>query len=316
MTDFLLHLGTLSLGGGAAVLLLVLAGQMSRKRYAARWRCQAWGILCILMILPVPLFCLPAPIQAPSALIRLQIPSDAALPHRTAPESEERPPLLPAGGETAGGGSVRPTGTPSAQAAAHPSAPQASQAPAGPVRPTFSVPAPLLVLWPAGAAVLLARHWTAHLRFCRWLRRWAVPVTDPETTRAFRRTGDRLGLRRRPGLLSCPGLASPMLCGLFRPLLLLPQEFPQGQALELTLEHELTHYRRRDVWWKALALLANAVHWFNPLMWWMVRRLEYDLELACDDAVLQNCGQAGRLVYGRTVLDTLEALAARSSKGG
>lgn len=84
--------------------------------------------------------------------------------------------------------------------------------------------------------------------------------------------------------------------------------------MELTLDHELTHYRRRDVWRKALALLANAVHWFNPLMWWMVRRVEYDLELACDDAVLQDRGQAGRAVYGRTVLDTLEALTTRSSK--
>lgn len=179
------------------------------------------------------------------------------------------------------------------------------------VRPAFSVPVLLLGLWLTGAAVLLAYHGIAHLRLCRWIRRWAVPVTDPDTLGAFRSAGARLGLRRSPGLLRCPRLATPMLCGLLRPLLLLPEQPPAGEALELTLEHELTHFRHRDVWRKALALLANAIHWFNPLMWWMVRRMAYDLELACDDAVLQAHGQAGRVLYGRTVLEALEALSPR-----
>ena len=305
MTDFLTRLGTLSLGGGVAVLLLTLAGRMSRKRYAARWRCRAWGILCLLMVLPIPVFSLPIPVQTPSALIYLQIPSGHTVPDRPPLETGERRPDLQVNGGQADGGTSHPTDRVPSQSSVQESEP---------VGTFFPIPTRLLGLWLTGIAVLLVRHSVAHLRFCRWLRRWAVPVTDPETVLAFNTAGNRLRLHRRPALMRCPGLTSPMLCGLLRPLLLLPQEGPQGEALELTLDHELTHYRRRDVWRKALALLANAVHWFNPLMWWMVRRVEYDLELACDDAVLQNRGQAGRVVYGRTVLDTLEALTTRSSK--
>ena len=315
MTDFLARLGTLSLGGGVAVLLLIGAGRMSRNRYAARWRCRAWSILCLLMILPVPMFALPNPVKTPSTLIRLQLPADHAVSNRPTLETGERQPDPQDNGGHAAGNPASPTGTTSAQSPQHQSTPQVSQVPQTPAAAavhSFSVPAMLLAIWVTGMVVLLVRHVAAHLIFCRWLKRWAAPVTDREIIQVFRRTGDRLGLRRRPALLSCPGLASPMLCGLFRPVLLLPQRETHGEELELTLEHELTHYRRRDVWWKALALLANAVHWFNPFMWWMVRRVEYDLELACDDAVLQTRGQAGRAVYGRTVLDALEALSAQS----
>lgn len=302
MTDFLIRLGTLSLGGGVAVLLLLFAGRVSRKRYSARWRCQAWGILCLLMVLPIPLFCFPAPIQAPSVLIHLDIPSDAAVPDHPFWASGEQASVLPADSERASGDAAQSTD-------ALPD--QAPQTPAEPIRPAVSVPTLLLGLWLTGLAVLLAYHGISHFRLCLWVRRWAVPVTDPETLQTFHSTGDRLGLRRRPALLRCPRLASPMLCGLTRPLLLLPEQPPAGEALQLTLEHELTHFRHRDVWRKALALLANGVHWFNPLMWWMVRRMAYDLELACDDAVLQTHGQAGRAVYGRTVLEALEALSTR-----
>lgn len=303
MTDFLIRLGTLSLGGGAAVLLLLLAGRVSRKRYSARWRCQAWGMLCLLMVLPIPAFCIPAPIQTPSALIRLDIPSDGTVRDRLLWAYGENAPDLPADSGPANGDAAPLADTLNAQAL---------RPPADPIRPAVSVPALLLGLWLTGMVLLLTCYGIAHLRLCRWVRRWAAPVTDPDTLQVFRSAGDRLGLRRRPGLLCCPRLGSPMLCGLTRPLLLLPEQPPTGEALELTLEHELTHFRHRDVWRKALALLASTVHWFNPLMWWMVRRMAYDLELACDDAVLQTHGQAGRAMYGRTVLEALEALGTRS----
>lgn len=313
MTDFLGRLGALSLGGGAAALLLIGAEYMSRNRYAARWRRRAWSILCLLMLLPIPLFSLPAPIQAPATLISLHLPASHTILNQPSLERGEQQPD-PQAGEHAADDPTSPAEVSSGRPGAHPSQPQATQTPVAPAARSFSMSALLLALWLTGMFALLARHLVVHLLFRRWLRRWAAPVTVPEIVQAFRRSGDKLGLRRRPALLACPGLASPMLCGLLRPTLLLPQEGPRGEALELALEHELTHYRRRDVWWKALALLANAAHWFNPLMWWMVRRMEHNLELACDDAVLQTRGKAERAVYGRTVLYTLEALSARSSR--
>ena len=124
-------------------------------------------------------------------------------------------------------------------------------------------------------------------RTLRWLKRWAAPVTGGEAIAAFNQLGNRLGLDRRPRLLVCQGLKAPMLAGLLRPAILLPQEGVSGETLGFSLLHELTHYRRRDVWLKTLALWVNALHWFNPLMWYMVRLVERDTELACDEDALR-----------------------------
>ena len=75
-------------------------------------------------------------------------------------------------------------------------------------------------------------------------------------------------------LLTCPGLSVPMLAGLLRPALLLPDRMPAGDALRFSLLHELTHFRRRDIWRKALALWVRAVHWFNPLVWLALRAMD------------------------------------------
>ena len=69
MSDFLIHLAALSLGGGVVALILMLTARFTHARYAARWRCWVWLVLCLRLAVPLPL--LPdrpaqqAPIQLP-----------------------------------------------------------------------------------------------------------------------------------------------------------------------------------------------------------------------------------------------------------
>jgi len=162
---------------------------------------------------------------------------------------------------------------------------------------------------------VLAWNAAAHLRFLRYLRRWAAPVSDGEAIAAYNRLGDLLGLNRRPRLLACRGLRAPMLAGTLRPAVLLPQEPIVGEELALSLLHELTHYRRRDVWRKLLAVWVNALHWFNPLMWRMVRLMERDAELACDEEALRRLPPESRSAYGQTILNAAARLRNRKQKG-
>ena len=92
-----------------------------------------------------------------------------------------------------------------------------------------------------------------------------------------------------------------MLTGLLRPALLLPRGTGKPQTAQWVLRHELTHWRRRDLLWKVLALAANALHWFNPLVW-LRHRLDRDMEQSCDEAVLQGADDAARRSYGAVIL--------------
>ncbi|MDE7245727.1 MAG: M56 family metallopeptidase, partial [Oscillospiraceae bacterium] len=63
-----------------------------------------------------------------------------------------------------------------------------------------------------------------------------------------------------------------------------------------------THYRRHDLWYKLVLLAANAVHWFNPLMYLMVREAGADMELTCDAAVVAGADSGTRRAYSETLL--------------
>ena len=69
MSDFLIHLAALSLGGGVVALILMLTARFTHARYAARWRCWVWLVLCLRLAVPLPLLpdrpAQPAPIQLP-----------------------------------------------------------------------------------------------------------------------------------------------------------------------------------------------------------------------------------------------------------
>ena len=111
-----------------------------------------------------------------------------------------------------------------------------------------------------------------------------------------------LGLKKAPPLRLSGAVDSPMVIGLFRPCLMLPGEDFGQRELVFILRHELTHYRRRDLWYKLALLAAHGMHWFNPLARLMRREAERDLELTCDDAVVAGSDAAARRAYSETLL--------------
>lgn len=86
--------------------------------------------------------------------------------------------------------------------------------------------------------------------------------------------------------------ASPLVCGLLAPRIYLParMEFQNSQLLRHIFTHETMHIKRKDNWVKAVMVAALILHWFNPLVWIMVKCLSSDLEAACDEAVLGQYG--------------------------
>jgi len=67
------------------------------------------------------------------------------------------------------------------------------------------------------------------------------------------------------------------------------------------LTHEFIHIKRFDYAWKLLFAAAVCVHWFNPLVWLMYILANRDIELACDEKVLQIFGRKSRASYGLTL---------------
>lgn len=102
-------------------------------------------------------------------------------------------------------------------------------------------------------------------------------------------------------------VAEPMLIGALRPRVLVPLDFEQhysAEEREFVLAHERTHMRRCDTLVNAFGAAWLCVFWFNPLMFWAMRLLRFDQDLACDAAVLAAAGKERRSRYAETLLKT------------
>ena len=96
----------------------------------------------------------------------------------------------------------------------------------------------------------------------------------------------------------------PFAFGLLHPAIYLP-ETAEPDDVPYILEHEMSHIRAGDLWLQAVLLAAQCVQWFNPLVHIMARMARRDMELACDEAVLEHCTMAYRIRYARTVLNAM-----------
>lgn len=308
MSDVLPALGALTLGGSVVILVISLVSRSTRSRYGARWRCWAWLLLCLRLAVPFPL--LSQSEEGVKAPIQLTVPSDPIVFQRH--PSQEGSAVSTPGSDSPvqqpDQGQLPSTSAPSSGTGPSPSGSSNSQTPAQTSGFSLSLSQVLIAVWLTGAGAVLAWAMIAHTRFLLYLRRWASPVTNPATIQLFNQLGNQLHLERRPRLMTCQGLQVPMLAGLIRPVLLLPEYIPSDAVLRYSMLHELTHFRRRDIALKTLALWANALHWFNPLMWYMTRLVERDTELACDEAALRTLPVQEHRAYGQTILDAVAQL--------
>ncbi|GGD67176.1 M56 family metallopeptidase [Paenibacillus nasutitermitis] len=103
-----------------------------------------------------------------------------------------------------------------------------------------------------------------------------------------------------------PNAASPMVMGLWNPILVLPDTRLGKKELAMIMSHELVHLKRGDLLIKVLLLLANAAHWFNPSVYSMIRQMNALCELSCDEAVVKGMDDESRRLYGETLLSMLE----------
>lgn len=100
----------------------------------------------------------------------------------------------------------------------------------------------------------------------------------------------------------CDYIDSPFILGLFRPVIYLPSALSSEDAAYV-MAHERSHLKRRDHWWKPLGFAILAVHWFNPLVWVAYVLLCRDIELACDEKVIRDLGEAEKKAYSGALLN-------------
>jgi bla regulator protein blaR1 len=163
---------------------------------------------------------------------------------------------------------------------------------------------PFAIAWLAGAFGVMA---AGLIGYHRNLRRIQLCATQPDRNlqAAIDDAAREIRLKRVPQAMVSPSVASPAVTGFARPLLLLPDRFPEGftaAETRLILLHEFSHVKRLDLPLNWLICVLQALHWFNPLLWFAFARMRADREAACDARVLSIDATDHRAEYGGALL--------------
>jgi len=167
----------------------------------------------------------------------------------------------------------------------------------------------IALTWVTGMIILLAKLLLANRRASRLLR--SSREAGAEVQELCRLTSQTLKLLP-PKIRISSCVHSPCLIGIWNPLILLPEQKTLTQpVLRDVLLHELAHLARHDCLFHLLARLATVVLFFQPLVWWLSRRLEQVADDICDDYVIHY--GSGRKSYANTLVDFAEQLPLRAT---
>ncbi|HFU4055325.1 TPA: M56 family metallopeptidase [Streptococcus suis] len=159
-----------------------------------------------------------------------------------------------------------------------------------------------LFVWFLGFVVVIGRSIFAYVKFSNLLKRWGTPISDLRILETFYIIKEEFGIKKDIRLFHYPQVSSPMIFGLRHPIVLLPATDYTDEELDLIFEHELTHYKHRDIYVNLLVLLVKAAHWFNPIVAFACKEVQEAAESYCDHSVLNQRDQAYRSFYGETII--------------
>ena len=286
MNEILKIVLSLSLSGSLLILVLLLFKPLFRNRINKCWQYYIWLVVIARLLLPF------TPETSPVGTLFQQVGHVIVQTDTTTGQNIAPAPQL--GADTA----IKNDTTPKNGV---------TDAAPTPQRLFTILIQNLWLIWLVVALILIIRKVTIYQGFVKYIKAGRMEVSDTAILDRLALIGEQAGIKRPVELYTNSLISSPLLLGFFRPCIVLPSTDLALIDLDYTLLHELTHYKRRDMFYKWLVQFAICLHWFNPLVYVMGREVGRTCELACDETVIKALDPQGRRAYGDTLLNAIGA---------
>ena len=166
----------------------------------------------------------------------------------------------------------------------------------------------LLGIWIVGMLAMMILVIKSSLRL-RIIKRSALPLQNPEVRRLYNKCLNEMKITRNIPVYSTAFLKSPIIVGFLKPCIYLPihliSDYHESDMRYMLL-HELQHYRHKDAIANYLMNFAGVLYWFNPFVWFALREMRNDREVACDTSVLKMLEEDDYENYGNTLINFIE----------
>lgn len=154
----------------------------------------------------------------------------------------------------------------------------------------------LFVIYAFGIALFILKYFISYIRLRFILSKGKTPKID--TVERVKYIASQLDIKPCK-VVEVKGLPSAFVCGVFRPVLALPEE--KGTDSKVIL-HELLHLKHHDTFFSVIICLLKSLHWCNPFIAYCASRATMDMENRCDQYVLENLQGEQRREYGHILL--------------
>lgn len=168
----------------------------------------------------------------------------------------------------------------------------------------------LLGIWIVGIFAMIILVIKSSFRL-RSLEKSALPLQNNEVRRLYHHCLEEIGIHSKLPVYSTAFLKSPIFVGLLKPCIYLPIHLISDYSetdMRYMLLHELQHYKHHDAFASYLMNLAGMVYWFNPLVWYALKEMRNDREVACDTSVLMMLEENDYEDYGNTLINFAEKI--------
>lgn len=167
----------------------------------------------------------------------------------------------------------------------------------------------LICVWTAGAlAVIINKVWIMAVGILQ-VRRYKA-VESPRAERVF----SEMSLKNAE-LTVTPDVVMPMVTGVFKAHIFLPELNLTDSDLEFIIRHEYQHFKSRDTLIKVFYMVISAVFWWNPAVYFFQGRLDDLLEFRCDANLTRSMDQNEKHAYLSVILKVLKQAGARGNNG-
>ena len=168
----------------------------------------------------------------------------------------------------------------------------------------------LFVIWISGIITMLIFVIRSALSL-RALKNSALPLQNQKVQRLYQRCLSDCGITKYIPIYSTAYLKSPVIVGVWKPCIYLPIHLiSEGNETEIRymLLHELQHHKHNDGIANYFISLAGIIYWFHPLVWYALKEMRGDREIACDSSVLNLLKSDDYVTYGNTLINFAEKI--------
>lgn len=168
----------------------------------------------------------------------------------------------------------------------------------------------LFGIWMIGIIAMLLFMMKSKSRL-NTLKKSALPLQSKTVRILYNDCLSEMQIKRNIPVYSTAFLKSPVITGLFRPCIYLPihliSDF-NATDMRYMLLHELQHYKHNDALAGFFMNLFGVLYWFNPLVWFALKEMRNDREIACDTSVLELLKTSDYEDYGNTLINFAEKI--------